>query len=95
MMLPECTHCQRTSPAPRAFLAGLRSVGLALAHPLGASLQCHHGQAGATISYQVPEAQLPLAHPAEARGEDLAISHEDGADGAGAVVRFGFLLRRR
>lgn len=95
MMVPERTRCQRAPPAPRAFPAGLRSVGLAPAHPLGVSLQRHHGQAGAAVSYQVPEAQLPLAHPAEARGEDLAIGHEDGADGAGAVVRFGFLLRRR
>lgn len=30
-MLPKRTRCHRASPAPRAFPAGLRSVGLALA----------------------------------------------------------------
>lgn len=79
-----CMCCWRASLAagPRpAWLGSTRSSGRPW---LG----------GSRRPYQVPEAQLSLTHLAEACGEDLAIGHEDGTDGAGAVVWLLFLLRR-
>lgn len=83
--------CEGTDPS---LLQLLGSNGGGRRRVLGGARGVLGGTVGHSAApYQVPEAQLPLTHLAEAGGEDLAIGHEDGADGPGAVVRFGYLLR--
>lgn len=45
------------------------------------------------VLYRVPECELPLAHAAEAGGEDVPIRQEDGSHGPRALVGLILLLR--
>lgn len=45
--------------------------------------------------YRVPQGQLPLAHAAEAGGEDVPVCQENGSHGPRSLVGFLFLLEER
>ena len=44
--------------------------------------------------YRIPQAQLPLTHPGEACGENVALPGEDGTHWPHAVMRCQSLLRK-
>lgn len=86
---------------PSAGMESWNGIGFNIpsspAHSMAPWLQGWLGKPmGAVLgSYRVPQGQLPLAHAAEAGGEDVPVCQENGAHGPGSLVGFLFLLEER